>query len=281
MAIHPTAVVAAAAQLGKDVSAGPYCCIGPGVRVGARTRLHAHVVLDGDTWLGEDCEVFPFAVLGATPQDKKLAAGETGARLRIGNHNRIREHVTVHGGTRFGGGVTAIGDHNMLLAGSHVGHDATIGNHVVLTNGAMAAGHSRIDDRAIIGAMAGIHQFARVGELAMIGAGAMLANDAPPFALVQGDRARLCGINVVGLQRHQFTAAQRTLIRRVYRLLFWRQGSMHEKLELVRSSPFASEPACQKILDFVGDSRRGVCLPRSLRRTESRDARSVDDAVEA
>ncbi|MGE3172266.1 MAG: acyl-ACP--UDP-N-acetylglucosamine O-acyltransferase [Planctomycetota bacterium] len=268
MAIHPTAVVASTAQLGADVEIGPFCTVGPKVRLGDRTRLHAHVVVDGDTWLGEDCEVFPFAVLGTTPQDKKLRHNETGARLRIGDRNRIREHATVHGGTSFGGGETRLGNDNLLLVGCHIGHDATVGNHVVFTNGAMAAGHTWIGDRAILGAMVGIHQFARIGQLAMVGAGAMVSHDAPPYSLVQGDRARLVGVNVVGLVRNHFTAEQKAVIKRVFRLLFWRAGTVAQRLEQLRASPFAREPVCQHIIEFVEGSQRGICSPRSGRRGE-------------
>lgn len=269
MAIHPTAQVAASAELGEDVVVGAYSVVGARVRIGARTRLHAHVVVDGDTWLGEDCEVFPFAVLGTLPQDKKLRDGDGPGRLRIGDRNRIREHVTIHGGTSFGGGETRIGNDNMLLVGCHIGHDASVGNHVVFTNGAMAAGHTVIADRAILGAMTGIHQFARIGELAMIGAGAMVSNDAPPFALVQGDRARLVGVNVVGLHRHGYDQQQKAAIKRVFRLLFWRPGTIQGKLEQLRASRFWTDPVCRKVLEFVGAaSKRGLCSPRSTRHAE-------------
>lgn len=263
MGIHPTAIVANGAELGEDVEIGPFCTVGPQVRLGARTRLLAHVVVDGDTWLGTDNELYPFAVVGSYPQDKKLKNGEPGGRLRIGNHNRIRESVTIHGGTRFGGGQTTIGDHNMLLVGSHIGHDATVGNHVVFTNGAMAAGHTEIGDRAILGAMVGIHQFARVGKLAMIGAGAMVSHDAPPFGTLQGDRAKLVAVNLIGLQRNGYTPAQKALIKRVFRLLFWRAGTLHQRLELVRNTPLHDDPICREIVDFVAASKRGVCSPRT------------------
>lgn len=274
MGIHPTAIVAPGAELGEDAEVGPYCTVGPLVRLGKRTRLHSHVVLDGDTWIGDDCELFPFSVLGTHPQDKKLKGNETMGRLRIGNHNRIRENVTIHGGTPFGGGQTTVGDHNMILVGAHIGHDATVGNHVVFTNGAMAAGHTEIGDRAILGAMTGIHQFARVGKLAMVGAGAMVSHDAPPFSTVQGDRAKLVAVNLVGLHRNGYTAEQKALIKRVFRLLFFRAGTLHQRLELVRNSALHREPVCREIVDFVAASRRGVCSPRSSRavRAEGRDA---------
>jgi UDP-N-acetylglucosamine acyltransferase len=265
MAVHPSAIVSPGAQLAEGVDIGPYCTVGPQVRIGANTRLVSHVVVDGDTWLGENNELFPFCAIGSHPQDKKLKAGDPGGKLRIGSHNRIREHVTIHGGTPFGAGTTTIGDHNMLLVGAHIGHDATVGNHVVFTNGAMAAGHTTISDRAILGAMVGIHQFARIGKLAMVGAGAMVSLDAPPFSMVQGDRAKLVAVNLVGLHRNGYTAEQRTLVKRVFRLLFWRAGTLHQRLEFVRGSALHRDPICREIVDFVAQSRRGVCSPRSGR----------------
>lgn len=263
MAIHPTAIIANGAVLGEGVEVGPFCTVGPKVRLGARTRLVSHVVVDGDTWIGSDCEIYPFATIGCQPQDKKLKPGETGGRLRIGDRNRIRENVTIHGGTSFGGGQTTIGNGNMVLVGAHIGHDATVGDNVVFTNGAMAAGHTVIGDNAILGAMVGIHQFARVGRLAMIGAGAMVSHDAPPFAMVQGDRAKLVAVNLIGMQRNGFTPEQKALVKRVFRLLFWRAGPLHQRLEFVRASAFASDPLCLEIVDFVAKSRRGPCSPRS------------------
>lgn len=278
MGIHPTAIVAPGAELGPDVEIGPYCTVGPKVRLGARTRLISHCVVDGDTWLGEDCEVFPFAVLGITPQDKKLKAGDALGKLRIGAHNRIRENVTIHGGTPYGGGTTSIGDHNMILVGAHIGHDATVGSHVVFTNGAMAAGHTIIGDRAILGAMVGIHQFARVGKLAMVGAGAMVSHDAPPFSMVQGDRAKLVAVNVVGLHRNGFNAEQKALVKRVFRLLFWRAGTLQQRLEVVQGSALFRDPICREIVDFVAASKRGVCSPRTSRHGRSEGAELHGDA---
>lgn len=279
MGIHPTAIVAAGAEIGADVEIGPYCVVGARVRLGARTRLVGHVVVEGDTWIGEECELYPFCAIGCNPQDKKLTSTSAPGRLRIGSHNRIREHVTIHGGTPFGGGTTTIGDHNMLLVGSHIGHDATVGSHVVFTNGAMAAGHTSIGDRAILGAMVGIHQFARVGKLAMIGAGAMVSHDAPPFATVQGDRAKLVAVNLVGLHRNGYTPEQKALVKRVFRLLFWRAGTLHQRLEFVRQSALHRDPVCREIVDFVASSKRGVCSPRSGLRAPSRGFGDVEDGA--
>lgn len=264
MGIHPTAIVADSAILADGVEIGPYCTVGPDVRLGARTRLHSHAVVDGDTWVGEDCEIFPFAVVGSYPQDKKLRAGERGGRLRIGNHNRIREHATLHGGTAFGGGETRVGDHNMILVGAHIGHDATVGNHVVFTNGAMAAGHTVIGDRAILGAMVGIHQFSRVGTLAMVGAGAMVSHDVPPYGMVQGDRARLVAVNLVGMHRAGLSTQDKSVIKLVFRALFWRGAiTMNQALEQVRASSLYDAAVGREIVEFVATSKRGVCGPRS------------------
>ncbi|MCB9888948.1 MAG: acyl-ACP--UDP-N-acetylglucosamine O-acyltransferase [Planctomycetes bacterium] len=261
MAVHPTAIVADGAELGADVEIGPYCVVGPQVRLGDGCRLQSHVVVDGDTWLGAGCSVFPHAVLGTTPQDKKLDGKPVSSKLRIGDHNQIREFATVHGGTEYGGGVTQIGSHNMLLVGSHIGHDAVVGDHVIFTNGAMAAGHTLVGDHAILGAMVGVHQFARVGPFSMIGAGAMLSKDAPPFSLVQGDRARLISINTVGLKRSDFRTHEIANIKRAFRRLFWHGGLLEERVAAVAELA-AEDHNVRSIVAFIRESRRGLVMPR-------------------
>lgn len=278
MAIHPTAIIEPGAQLGEGVEVGPWCLVGSQVRLGDRTRLHAHVVVEGDTWLGADCEVFPFAVLGAYPQDKKMKRGEPGGQLRIGNRNRLREHVTIHGGTSFGGGITSIGDDNMMLIGSHIGHDAKVGNRTVFTNGAMAAGHTWIGDAAIIGAMVGIHQFARIGTMAMLGAGARVSSDVPPCATVQGDRARLVGVNTVGLQRNAVSAEDMAAVKRTFRQLFWADGTMAVRIATVLATPLGTVPLVRQICEFVASSERGVCMPRNGRTAPAGDGENESDA---
>jgi acyl-ACP--UDP-N-acetylglucosamine O-acyltransferase len=205
-------------------------------------------------------------VIGCHPQDKKLKNGDLGGKLRIGSHNRIREHVTIHGGTTFGGGQTTIGDHNMLLVGAHIGHDATVGNHVVFTNGAMAAGHTVIGDRAILGAMVGIHQFARVGKLAMVGAGAMVSHDAPPFATVQGDRAKLVAVNLVGLHRNGYSPEQKALdqARLPTTVLACRHPAPTPRTRPLQRRCIATPSAVRSSTSSPA-SKRGVCSPRSGR----------------
>ena len=261
MGVHPTAIVDDGAEIGTEVEIGPYCVVGPHVRLGDGCRLMSHVVVDGDTQLGAHCTVFPHAVLGTTPQDKKLKGEAFPSKLRIGHHNQIREFSTVHGGTEFGGGITTVGDHNMLLVGCHIGHDAEVGSHIVFTNGAMAAGHTSIGDHAILGAMVGVHQFARVGPYAMIGAGSMLSKDAPPFSLVQGDRARLVSINTVGLKRGNFTSPEILGIKRAFRQLFWRGGVLAERLDSVAELA-EQEQHVRTVVEFVKSSKRGLVMPR-------------------
>lgn len=275
--VHATALVADGAVLAEGVEIGPYCIVGPKVRLGPGCRLHSHVVLEGDTALGADCEVFPFASVGTKPQDKKLIGAESTGILRIGNGNTIREHVTIHAGTPHGVGVTTIGDHNMLLAGAHIGHDSKVGDDIIFTNSAMAAGHTWIGNRAILGAMVGIHQFTRVGELAMVGAGAMLSHDAPPFALVQGDRARLVGVNLVGMKRAGIGVEDSTAVKQAFRTLFWQNGKLEDRIRTVRSSSIGNNPLVKQVLDFVADSPRGVCRPRGGRTLYGRETGDVAD----
>jgi UDP-N-acetylglucosamine acyltransferase len=235
--------------------------IGPQVRLGDGCRLHAHVVIDGDTVLGEGCELWPFASVGARPQDRKLLAGAPAGKLRIGAHNQLREHVTISPGTAADRGVTAIGDHNMLLIGAHVGHDAQLGSHIVMTNGSMVAGHVSLGDRAVLGAMVGIHQFCRVGTLAMAGAGSMVPKDAPPYALVHGDRARIRGVNVVGMRRAGYTDEDVAVVKRAYRILFWRGAVMAARIQHA-AKLWGDHPLVHNVLDFMECTTRGVLMAR-------------------
>lgn len=281
-------MVAEGARIGSGVTIGPGCVIGQHAEIGDGCTLHSHVVVRGRTTIGADCELFPFVALGARPQDRKLrrdrvqlirdgwqdADGDWLGPLRIGRGNELREHVTIHGGTPHGRGLTVIGNDNMFLAGAHIGHDCTVGDNVVFTNGAMAAGHCVVHDNVVMGAMAGIHQFARVGRYAMIGAGAMLSHDAPPFALVQGDRARLVAVNLIGLKRAGFTPEQTMLIKRTYRLLFWRGGLLHERLAEARAVA-GGDPLTEDLFRFVEESERGICSPRG--RHLFGDVQAVED----
>lgn len=210
MSIHPSAVIEPGAQV-DGATVGPFCHIGPQVVLAPGVTLKSHVVVTGDTHIGADTTVFSFAVIGEIPQDLKFAGEAT--RLRIGARNRIREHVTINTGTQGGGGVTQIGDDGLYMAGCHIAHDAQLGDRVIVVNNSAIAGHCVIEDDVIIGGLSGVHQFVRIGQGAMIGACSMVAQDVIPFGLVQGDRARLDGLNLVGLKRRGMNRADISALR--------------------------------------------------------------------
>ena len=197
--IHPSALVEEGAIIGANVEIGPFSVVGPEVELKSSVRLMSHVVVTGQTQVGEGTVIFPFASIGHQPQDLKFSGEKT--QLIIGARNKIREHVTMNPGTEGGGGVTKVGDDGLFMMGVHVGHDCMVGNHVILANNASLGGHCVIEDRVVIGALAGVHQFCRVGRGAMIGGLAAVVADVIPYGAVTGPRATLNGLNLTGLKR--------------------------------------------------------------------------------
>ncbi|HWP65338.1 MAG TPA: acyl-ACP--UDP-N-acetylglucosamine O-acyltransferase [Candidatus Limnocylindria bacterium] len=256
--IHPTAIVARGAELARGVRIGPYAVIGPQVRLGERTWVGAHAVVRGRTTLGPDNRVFPFASLGGPPQDLKYR-GEP-SRLEIGANNAIREYVTMNPGTEAGGMLTRVGNGSLFMANAHVGHDCVVGDAVVLANSAALAGHVVVEAHAIIGGLAGVHQFTRVGESAMCGAGAMVSQDVPPFCTASGDRARLYGLNLIGLKRRGFPDATVRALKRAYRTLFLAGQPLEQALARARAEA-GEVPEVVQLVAFVEGSARGVCRP--------------------
>lgn len=254
-AVHPTAVVADGAELAADVRVGAYAVIGPHVRVGGGTSVGPHAVIDGRTTIGERNRIFQFASVGAEPQDLKYRGEES--RLEIGDRNIIREFATLSTGTAGGGMVTVLGDDNLLMNYAHVGHDSRVGSHCILANSAALAGHVTVEDYAIVGGLAAIHQFVRIGESAILGGGAMVVHDVPPFCSATGDRARLRGINLVGLRRRGFTAEQLRAIKRAYRLLF-ASGLPFAEAQARVAAELGDSPEVGRLLAFVTASKRGV-----------------------
>lgn len=254
--VHPTATVDAGAVLADDAVVGPYAYVGPDVELAAGVELGPHVVVTGHTRIGARTRVSPHACLGGEPQHLEYAGEPT--RLEIGRDNVIREHVSIHVGTVRGGGCTRIGDGNLLMNGSHVGHDCSIGSHVVIASFSGLAGHVRIEDHAVLGAYTGVHQHARVGESAMTAAGSMLSLDAPPFVLVAGDRARVVGLNTVGLKRRGFDAATRGAIKRAHRLVFASGLPVADALARVEAE-LGGVPEIGRWLAFLRKSERGFC----------------------
>lgn len=259
--IHPTAIIDPAATLGPEVAIGPYCVVGGNVTLGARTRLHSHVVIEGKTTLGDACEVFPFASVGTRPQDMKFKGEES--ELRIGHRNIIREQATINPGTEGGGMVTRLGDDNLIMIGAHIAHDCQIGNHVILVNNATLAGHVQVGDHAIIGGNSAVHQFVRIGPHAMIGGMSGVENDVIPYGTVMGDRARLAGLNLVGLERRGFAKDQIHALRSAYRMLFAPEGTFSERLEGVAET-LGQYEAVAHIVSFIrAKTARAICQPQS------------------
>jgi UDP-N-acetylglucosamine acyltransferase len=259
-AIHPTAIVEPGARVGIDVSIGPYSCIGPEVELGDGVVVMAHIVIGGRTVIGPRTRIFPFASIGLAPQDLKYH-GEP-SRLVIGADTTIREHVTMNPGTEGGGMLTSIGDHCLFMVGSHVAHDCKVGNNVIMANNATLAGHVQIGDHAILGGLSAVHQFVRIGQHAMIGGMSGVEHDVIPYGSVMGDRARLAGLNVIGLKRRNFSRDEIHALRTAYRMIFAAEGTMAERIEDA-AAMFKETPAVMDIVEFIrADSSRSVCQPR-------------------
>ena len=216
--VHPSAVVEKGAELDEGVRIGPFAFIGPNVRVGSGTTIHSHAVIDGKTKMGRNNSVFNGAVLGTDPQDLKYDDEDT--ELIIGDENTFREFCTVHKGTANGGGATSIGDGNLLMAYCHVAHDCELQNHNVLANAVTLGGHVVIGNFTVLGGMSGIHQFCHVGDMTMVAGGSIVVQDVPPYSIVQGDRARLKGLNLVGLKRRGISPENIDTLKRAFRLIF-------------------------------------------------------------
>mgnify|MGYP001443763671 CR=1 FL=1 len=258
--IHATALVHPNAQIADNVEIGPFCIVGEHVKLDQGVKLFSHVVVEGRTHIAENCRVFPFASIGHCPQDLKYN-GEP-SRLEIGKNNTIREHVTINPGTEGGGMLTKIGNNCLMMVGAHVGHDCQIGDHVILVNNATLAGHVIVENWAIIGGLSAVHQFCRIGCHAMIGGMSGIENDVIPFGSVMGNRARLAGLNIVGLKRRNFDREVIHSMRTAYRLLFAQEGTMSERVEDVAKMFKDVEPVMDIIKFIRQDSSRGICTPK-------------------
>jgi UDP-N-acetylglucosamine acyltransferase len=253
--IHPTAIVDPLAQLGADVVVGAYAFVGAGVRLGDGTVLHHHATVEGNTTLGRNNEIFPYACVGTKTQDLKFKGGRPG--LRVGDGNVIREFCTVHTATH-DGDFTIVGSNNCLLAYVHVAHDCVLGDRVIMSNNASLAGHVIVEDAVVMGGFALVHQFCRIGRLAMIGGAAKVRKDAPPFMIVDGDPAVVRSINKVGLERAGFTAEQVERVKSAYRV-FYREGNNHSQaFEKLRALPDAATPELAAFIAAAENSERGL-----------------------
>ena len=257
--IHPTAIVAKGAELADGVSIGPFSIIGEHARIGARTQLLAHVVIEGHTRIGEDCSIRNFTNLGGPPHHAGYRGEPT--ELVIGDRNKIWEHVTMHIGTPDGRGVTTVGDDGMFMATSHVGHDCDVGNNVILAHSATLGGHVDVGDFVMVSGLAAVHQRCRVGRYSFIGGLAAVTKDVIPYGLVWGNHAHLEGLNLVGLKRRDFGRDTIAELRAAYRSLFAEEGTFQERVDDTAAAFGRCQPVME-IIDFIrADANRPLCLP--------------------
>jgi UDP-N-acetylglucosamine acyltransferase len=266
--VHERAIVRPGAVIGPGSVVGPYATIGPNVTIGRRCKVGASAIVDGCTVVGDDTEIYPFASIGLAPQDLKFRGEAT--KLLIGRRNVFREFVTIHRGTAGGGGETTIGDGNLFMAYAHVAHDCHVGNATIFGNAATLGGHVTVEDFATISAYSGVHQFCRVGQHAFIGGYTVVTRDALPFAKTVGNRARIYGVNTIGLARRGFSQDLISKLRRAYRHLL--QHNTSRALELIERDPSLAAPEVSYLVNFITSARRGVILRRPSKR--------VDDLLE-
>jgi UDP-N-acetylglucosamine acyltransferase len=251
--IHPTAIVHPKAQIGADCNIGPYCIIGEHVKLGPACRLHSHVVIDGHTRLGRENEIFPFASIGLRTQDLKWKGGLT--RTEIGDHNTIRECVTIHSASG-DGEATVIGSYNSILASSHIGHNAVLGNRVIVSMAGLA-GHVVVEDFAIVGGMTGVHQFCRIGKMAIVGGCSGIRQDVAPFMLVEGDPGKTRTINKIGLERNGVSAEAQAALKQAHKILF-REGLTTPNALARIEQEVPPLPEVRYLVQFVRTSERGI-----------------------
>lgn len=253
--IHSTAIINPKAEINSNVEIGPYSIIGENVFIGSGTVIGPHVVVDPYVTIGADCNIFQYAAIGAPPQSLKFEGEKT--YVKIGRGTIVREFVTIHRGTEFGGGITEVGEENLLMAYTHMAHDCKTGRKVVLSNNATLAGHITIGDNATIGGLVAIHQFVRIGDYAFVGGKSAVVKDVPPYVIASGDRAKLHGLNSVGLKRHNFSKETLSSLKKTYRIIFRIGLTMNEAMERVRAE-VEQIPEVLGFIDFIKSSQRGI-----------------------
>lgn len=277
--IHPSAIVDPAAEIAEDAEIGPFCIIEKNVKIGRRTKLHSSVVVGQWTEIGEGNEIYPGAIIGVAPQDLRYS-GER-AYTRVGSRNVIREYVTIHRASD-AEGVTSIGDDNLIMAYTHVAHNCMLGNQIIIANSCGLAGHVEIEDQAVLGGMCGLHQFVRVGKLAMLGGMAQIRQDVPPFSMVDGQPARIFGMNIRGMQRRGIDKDSRQALKACYRLILQSGLNLTQALNSIRSTVKPFEEVKHLIRFLESPSKMGVCIREPEHRRERRQkARPFKVKVEA
>jgi UDP-N-acetylglucosamine acyltransferase len=256
--IHKTAIIDSKAKISTNVEIGPYAIIGPNVEIGENTLIQSHVNITGNITIGKGNKLYSFASIGSDPQDLKYKGEET--TLLIGDNNTIREHVTINTGTVQGGGLTKIGNNNLIMIGAHIAHDCIIGNNIVMANNTAIAGHAEIEDFVIIGAKCGVQQFTRIGKRAMIGGMTGVLRDVIPYGLSTGNRNYLNGINVVGLRRDKVSNKDILGLTDAYKEIF-KTEVLSENLKSLNGK-YTDNPLVKDVLDFINkDKKRPICTP--------------------
>lgn len=260
--IHTTSDISPNSKIGTNVEIGPFCQIGPDVVIGDNVKLHSHIVIDGQTTVGSNCEIYPFASLGKIPQVANFQDPEKNSKLIIGENNRIREHVTMHSGTEAGGWVSQVGDNGLYMAGSHIAHDCIIGDDVIFANNATLGGHCTIGEGAILGGLTAVHQFVRIGRKAFIGGMSGVEHDVIPYGMAIGHRAGLGGLNIVGLKRSGFEREEIHELRSAYLKIFAENDTLKERVDNVEKE-FSGNSCVAEIVEFIrNESSRALCVPR-------------------
>jgi UDP-N-acetylglucosamine acyltransferase len=254
--IHETALIDQKAEIGAGVEIGPYCIVKKGVSIGRNTKLISHVIIEGETEIGEGCTFHPFSCIGLPPQDMKYKGEPT--RLIIGSNNTVREYVTIHRASVGGDETTTVGSGNFLMAYVHIAHNCKIGSNVIMANAATLAGHVLVEDFAVIGGLVAIHQFTRIGKYAMVGGFSGIGQDIPPFMVASGARAKLFGPNMIGLKRHGFSDESVTAIKKAYKILFREKRTLKDAIRKVQED-FADSPEIRHLIAFIEKNKRGIC----------------------
>jgi len=256
--IHKTAIIDIKAKISNTVEVGPYSIIGPNVEIGDHVIIQSHVNITGHTSIGKNNKIYPFASIGNNPQDMKYDGEKT--KLIIGDNNTIREHVTINPGTIQGGGITKVGNNNLIMISAHIAHDCVIGNNIVIANNAAIAGHAEIEDYVVIGGNCGIQQFARIGKMAMIGGMTGVSRDVIPYGLSTGNRNYLNGINVVGLRRSNISNKEIIGLSDAYKEIF-KAESMNDNLNKLNGK-FKENTLVKDVINFINkDKKRPICTP--------------------
>ena len=253
--IHPTAIVASNAKLSEGVEIGPYCIVGDNVKIGKNTKLASHVVIE-ETEIGQNCNVYPFASIGLPPQDIRYKGEKT--KVRIGDDNIIREYITIHRASVSGDGVTRIGNNNFLMAYVHIAHDCSVGNNIIMANTTTLAGHVVVEDFVFIGGHVAVHQFARIGAHSMIGGFSAIPQDIPPYTTAAGERAKLYGLNTIGLKRRNFDDATISDLKKAYKILFRSKLTLKEAIDKVKHD-LGHSGEVKNFIEFIEKNKRGIC----------------------